>query len=189
MAHCRHAVFSVSNATQHLYLALCGHQTCPDRSEAAPLQWRCASRLRPGRSTLETHRSATTTASHRSTLAASKRDANVVEMDDLETNRADLAHVLIEVKPMGQNARQIGARDAFEQIEARVSDVGRGIQSGIAAVAESLPSIAMAQGWAVRSVEARFGVTLGYEGSVIISKVATEASFEVTVAFAPEAIA
>lgn len=78
--------------------------------------------------------------------------------------------------------RQIGPRhrtsallkDRREDIEAAVSEACGIVQDSVAKVSEH-------RGWHVSSLEAKFGLTLGAEAGVIVSKASAEASFEVTI--------
>jgi hypothetical protein len=105
-------------------------------------------------------------------------------MEALNSSAAEPA-VLVEVRPSDQSGRLISDGAAIERLTGRVGDVQRGVQAGVAALSSSLPTLTAPAGWELASVEAKFGVSLGYEGSVIISSIAAEASFEVTVTFAP----
>lgn len=93
--------------------------------------------------------------------------------------------VLVEVRPTDQSGRLISADAPIERLTNRIADVQRGVQEGVSALSSSLPDLRGPDGWNLASVEAKFGVSLGYEGSVIISSIAAEASFEVTVTFTP----
>lgn len=105
-------------------------------------------------------------------------------MDKLTSDAADPA-VLVEVRPTDQSGRLISADAPIERLTNRVADVQRGVQAGVSALSSSLPNLESPVGWDLTSIEAKFGVSLGYEGSVIVSSIAAEASFEVTVTFTP----
>lgn len=92
--------------------------------------------------------------------------------------------VLVRVAPVDTGGRQIKAvLNVAETLESRLDDVRRGVAAGTEAVSASLAGIARPAGWAVESVEAKFGITLGAEGTVIVAKASLEASFEVTVTY------
>ena len=90
--------------------------------------------------------------------------------------------VLIQVVPDIESGREIGsAASLAEQLEGRLDDVRQAIQAGASAVAQSLPGLPAAEGWAIGDVSASFGVTLTAEAGVFITKVSAGATFEVTV--------
>ena len=65
--------------------------------------------------------------------------------------------------------------DRREDIEAAVSEATEIIQSSAAKVEH------MDSAWKVKSIEAKFGLTLAAEAGVILSKMSAEASIEVTI--------
>lgn len=92
--------------------------------------------------------------------------------------------VFIQIAPVDSNGRQISRRTELTQsLESRVDDLRRGIQAGALAISESLPTLEGPKDWSVESVDATFGITLGAEGSVIVSKATAEASLEVTISY------
>ena len=93
--------------------------------------------------------------------------------------------VFVQVVADVDTGRQISwATNVAENLEGRIEDVRRAVSSGTAAVAESLPSLAAAEGWRLTEVSARFGISLTAEAGVIISKAEAGATFEVSVTFA-----
>lgn len=82
----------------------------------------------------------------------------------------------------GSAQRQIGSktrttallRDRHDDIEAAVAEAS-------AVLKDSAAQLEDGDGWRVTSVEAKFGITLGAEAGVILSKASAEASFEVTI--------
>lgn len=91
--------------------------------------------------------------------------------------------ILVRVQPIGPTGRQVGGHDPADALSARSDDIKRGVAAGVGVVSESIAAIKPAAGWSVDSVDATFGITLGAEGSVIVSKASVEASFEITVSF------
>jgi hypothetical protein len=65
-------------------------------------------------------------------------------------------------------------KDRRDDIEAAVCEASTIIQDSVAKVQDK-------NGWRVKSLEAKFGITLSAEAGVILSRVSAEASFEVTV--------
>lgn len=65
-------------------------------------------------------------------------------------------------------------QDRRDDIEAAVREASSIVQSSVAKVEDTA-------GWHVKSLEAKFGVTLAAEAGVIVSRASAEASFEVTV--------
>jgi len=93
------------------------------------------------------------------------------------------ANVRVETVPLDSSGtRQIGAksratallRDRRDDIEAAVSEASTIVQDSVAKVDDK-------EGWRVKRVEAKFGLTLAAEAGVILSRASAEASFEVTV--------
>ena len=92
--------------------------------------------------------------------------------------------VLIRVEALDRSGRQIGwEANLAEAIRSRRDDITRGIAAATEVISSSITAVANPDGWSLDSVEAKFGITLGTEGSVIISKATVEASFEVTVCY------
>jgi hypothetical protein len=78
--------------------------------------------------------------------------------------------------------RQIGPKsrttallkDRHDDIEAAVAEASAVLQASAAKLGDDSP-------WRIRTMEAKFGLTLTAEAGVILSKVSAEASFEVTI--------
>ena len=78
-------------------------------------------------------------------------------------------------------ARQIGSNSRLSApLSDRADEVQEAIVRASAIAQDSLSQVTERQGWAVTSMEVTFGLTLGAEAGVIISKASAEASFEVT---------
>lgn len=93
---------------------------------------------------------------------------------------------LVQVEQIGVDGRLISAMSNPAQLLSdRVDDIRRGVQAGAAALGESVSALMPPDGWKMGAVEAKFGVSLGVEGSVILSKATAEATFEVTLRFEP----
>lgn len=91
--------------------------------------------------------------------------------------------ILVRVVPLARG-REIGwGADVAESLEKRLGDIRRAMAAGTRAVAAGVPDMETPQGWSLSQVEAKFGVTLAAEGSVIVSKASAEASFEVTITY------
>jgi Trypsin-co-occurring domain 1 len=93
------------------------------------------------------------------------------------------ANVLVETVQLDSSGtRQIASRtrttsllrDRRDDIEAAVSETSGIIQDSVADVEDK-------NGWHLKTVEAKFGLTLAAEAGVILSKASAEASFEITV--------
>ena len=91
--------------------------------------------------------------------------------------------VRIETVQLNQSGtRQISSKtrttellqDRRDDIEAAVCEASNIIQDSVVKVEDK-------GGWRVKSLEAKFGITLSAEAGVILSRVSAEASFEVTV--------
>jgi hypothetical protein len=80
-------------------------------------------------------------------------------------------------RQIGQKTRGIAPlRDRRQDIEAAVREASEILQDSVAKVEdEDKPS------WRFKSLEAKFGLTLGVEAGVILSKASAEASFEITI--------
>ena len=80
--------------------------------------------------------------------------------------------------------REIGwGSNIAERLDGRLDDVRQAIASGAKAVADSVPTLASAQGWKLSEVSAAFGVTLTAEAGALLSKASAGATFEVTVIY------
>lgn len=96
----------------------------------------------------------------------------------------DAAEVFVRVESTDPSGRQIaGVANLAESLGSRAVDIARGIAAGTEVISGSIANIANPDGWSLESVDATFGITLGTEGSVIVSKASFEASFEVTVSY------
>lgn len=78
--------------------------------------------------------------------------------------------------------RQIGpASRTTALLKERHDDIEAAVAEASAVLRDSAAKLEDADGWRVKSVEAKFGITLTAEAGVIISKVSAEASLEVTI--------
>lgn len=93
------------------------------------------------------------------------------------------AEVLVEtVRLDGSGNRQIGPKSrSTALLKDRHDDIEAAVAEASAVLRDSAAKLEDAEGWRVKSVEAKFGVTLAAEAGVILSKVSAEASFEVTI--------
>ncbi|GAA1371485.1 CU044_2847 family protein [Catellatospora chokoriensis] len=100
--------------------------------------------------------------------------------EPVEQNGSEIVVQVIEIS----TGREIdwGAH-AVERLVARVADVKRAVTAGASAISASLDDIPANPRWRVHEVSASFGITLAAEAGVILSKAASEATFEVTVTF------
>ena len=64
-------------------------------------------------------------------------------------------------------------RDRRDDIEAAVSEASTIVQDSVANVEDK-------NGWRLKTIEAKFSLTLAAEAGVILSKASAEASFEIT---------
>ena len=71
----------------------------------------------------------------------------------------------------------------MQNLADRLEDVKAAIAAGARAVADSLPGLPMASGWAVDEVTGSFGLSLTAEAGVILTKASVETTFEVTVTY------
>jgi hypothetical protein len=93
------------------------------------------------------------------------------------------SQVLVETVQLDSSGtRQIGPkvrtasllRDRRDDIEAAVSEASSIVQDSVARIEDK-------GGWHLRSIEAKFGLTLAAEAGVILSRASAEASFEVKI--------
>lgn len=92
--------------------------------------------------------------------------------------------VLVQVVPEAAAGREIGwGSSVAEQLEARLDDIRRAIESGANAVAGGLVSLPDAPRWHLQEVSASFGITLTTEAGVLLSKASAGATFEVAVKY------
>jgi hypothetical protein len=82
----------------------------------------------------------------------------------------------------GVGQRQIGAKTRTTALlKERHEDIEAAVAEASAVLRDSAARLEDGDGWRVTSVEAKFGLTLGAEAGVILSKASAEASFEVTI--------
>lgn len=93
------------------------------------------------------------------------------------------AEVRVETVALdGAGNRQIGPKSrATELLKDRHDDIEAAVAEASAVLRDSAAKLEDADGWRIKSVEAKFGLTLTAETGVILSKVSAEASFEVTI--------
>lgn len=78
--------------------------------------------------------------------------------------------------------RQIGPRHRTTALlQDRRDDIEAAVGEACAIVQDSAVKVEARHGWRVSSLEAKFGIVLGAEAGVIVSKASAEASLEVTV--------
>lgn len=78
-------------------------------------------------------------------------------------------------------SRQIGTRTrASELLSERAAELQEAVLQASAIAQQSLSRVPQRDGWRVSSAQVVFGLTLGAEAGVILSKASAEASFEVT---------
>lgn len=86
----------------------------------------------------------------------------------------------VEVDRSGN--RQISTRaQPVEFLRDRRDDIQAAVVEAAGVIQESVEGVADKAGWHISKVEATFGIALRVEAGVIISRVATDASFQVTV--------
>jgi hypothetical protein len=86
----------------------------------------------------------------------------------------------VELDAVG--TRQIGPRPRTTALlQERRGDIEAAIGEACEIVQDSVAKVEARHGWRVSHLEAKFGLTLGVEAGVILSKASAEASFEVTV--------
>jgi hypothetical protein len=85
------------------------------------------------------------------------------------------------VETDGHGSRQISNRTRRSApLAERADEVREAIQQAPVLAQNSLAQVPERHGWAVRSVQVTFGLTLAAEAGVNLSKASTEASLEVT---------
>lgn len=78
-------------------------------------------------------------------------------------------------------SRQIGSRArSSDPLSERAPEVQEAILQASAIAQQSLARVPQRDGWSISSAEVVFGLTLGAEAGVILSKASAEASFEIT---------
>ena len=93
------------------------------------------------------------------------------------------AKVLVEtVQFDSSGGRQIVSRTrATALLQDRRSDIEAAVSEATKIIQDSAANIENKAAWQVKSIEAKFGLTLGAEAGVILSRMSAEASIEVTV--------
>jgi Trypsin-co-occurring domain 1 len=76
-----------------------------------------------------------------------------------------------QIKPRARTTALL--RDRAGDIESAVQEASAIIQNSVAKVEDK-------DGWRMKSVEVKFGLVLGAEAGVVLSRASAEASFEVT---------
>ena len=78
--------------------------------------------------------------------------------------------------------RQISARNRTTQLlRERREDVEAAVHEATVILKDSVAKVEDSGGWRMKSLEAKFGITLTAEAGVLVSRASAEASFEVTV--------
>jgi formylmethanofuran dehydrogenase subunit B len=78
--------------------------------------------------------------------------------------------------------RQIATkRRGTALLKDRRADIETAVQEAVAIMQESAAKNQDASGWRVKSLEAKFGITLTAEAGVVVSRASAEASFEITI--------
>ena len=93
------------------------------------------------------------------------------------------AEVWVQVVPVDGGREISWGSNRVQNLADRLDDVKAAIAAGARAVADSLPGLPMASGWAVDEVTGSFGLSLTAEAGVILTKASVETTFEVTVTF------
>lgn len=93
------------------------------------------------------------------------------------------AEVWVQVVPVDAGREISWGSNRVQNLADRLEDVKAAIAAGARAVADSLPGLPMASGWAVDEVTGSFGLSLTAEAGVILTKASVETTFEVTVTF------
>jgi hypothetical protein len=79
-------------------------------------------------------------------------------------------------------SRQIGPKTRTTALlQDRRQDIEEAVYQAAEIVQDSVAKVAGKDGWHIKSLEAKFGLTLGVEAGVILSRASAEASFEVTI--------
>jgi hypothetical protein len=86
----------------------------------------------------------------------------------------------VEIDHLGN--RQIGTRTrSAELLRDRRDDVKAAVAETAELIQHSMDGVKEKAGWNISKIEATFGIALKVEAGVIISRVATDASFQITV--------
>jgi len=93
------------------------------------------------------------------------------------------AKVLVEtVQFDSSGGRQIASRTRTTALlQDRRADIESAVSEATAIIQDSAAKIEDEAAWKVKSIEAKFGITLAAEAGVILSRMSAEASIEVTV--------
>lgn len=79
-------------------------------------------------------------------------------------------------------SRQIGPKTRTTALlQDRRQDIEEAVCQASEIVQDSVAKVEGKGGWHIKSLEAKFGLTLGVEAGVILSRASAEASFEVTI--------
>lgn len=96
-----------------------------------------------------------------------------------------VASSIVRVETIELNSagtRQIAAkRRATDLLEDRRDDLETALREACRVVQDSATQLAKRDGWHVKRLEAKFGLTLAAEAGVIVSRASAEACLEVTV--------
>lgn len=78
--------------------------------------------------------------------------------------------------------RQIGPRTRTTSLlRDRRDDIEAAVREAATIVQDSVDKVDDKAGWCIKTIEAKFGLTLAAEAGVILSRASAEASFEITV--------
>jgi hypothetical protein len=105
-------------------------------------------------------------------------------MSRRESGDVTLVNVRVEtVQLNGDSNRQIGPRSrALELLQDRKRDLQDSIFEVVGILSETAPDMQKAErGVRIGSIEATFGLTLTADAGVLVSRIGTEASFEIKV--------
>lgn len=93
------------------------------------------------------------------------------------------AKVLVEtVQFDSSGGRQIASRTRTTALlQDRRADIEAAVSEATAIIQDSAAKTEITSAWQVKSIEAKFGLTLAAEAGVILSRMSAEASIEVTV--------
>lgn len=91
--------------------------------------------------------------------------------------------VLVETLQIeSSGTRQIGPKTrGVTLLQDRRQDIEAAVREASEIIQDSVAKVETKAGWHVKSLEAKFGLTLGVEAGVILSRASAEASFEVTI--------
>jgi hypothetical protein len=91
--------------------------------------------------------------------------------------------IMIETVEVDRHGnRQIGAHtQSAELLRDRRGDIQAAVVEAAGLIQESVDSVDEKSGWNISKVEATFGIALKVEAGIIISRVASDASFQIKV--------